>query len=73
MGKNQWVVPRGNQWAVKGAGNHRATKLFDKKQDAIDYGIDIAKNQNSEFISQKRNGQIDLKNSYGHDPRNIKG
>lgn len=68
MGKNQWITPHGDQWAVKGAGNSKPTKIFDKKSDALDFGRQIAKNQHSELISQKKNGQINLKNSYGNDP-----
>lgn len=66
-GKNQWVSPHGDQWSVKSAGNTKPTKLFDKKSDAVDFAKNIAKNQHSELIGQKRNGQINLKNSYGKD------
>lgn len=72
-GKNQFVSPHGDQWAVKGSGNSKATKLFDKKQDALDFGKQIAKNQHSELIGQKKNGQINLKNSYGKDPNPPRG
>ncbi|MFC6179991.1 DUF2188 domain-containing protein [Lactiplantibacillus daowaiensis] len=68
MGKNQWVSPHGDGWAVKGAGNSKATKVFTKKSDAVDFGKQVAKNQHSELIGQKKNGQINLKNSYGNDP-----
>lgn len=68
-GKNQWVTPHDEgQWAVKGEGNSKATKVFDNKADALEFGREIAKNQHSELISQKKNGQINLKNSYGKDP-----
>lgn len=67
-GINQWVSPHGKQWAVKGAGNTKATKLFDKKSDALAFAKNVAQNQHSELISQKENGQINLKNSYGNDP-----
>lgn len=67
-GKNQWVSPHGDQWAVKGAGNTKATKIFDKKSDALDFAENLAKKQQTELIGQKKNGQINLKNSYGNDP-----
>ena len=67
-GKNQWVSPRDGKWTVKGEGNSKVTRVFDKKSDALELGRQIAKNQQSELISQKANGQINLKNSYGNDP-----
>ncbi len=33
--KNQHVVPHGNQWAVKGERNERATKIVDTQTEAI--------------------------------------
>lgn len=68
MGKNQWVSPRDNKWAVHGEGNTRDTKLFDTQSEAISYGRDIARNQQSELIVQRPNGQIRSKDSYGNDP-----
>ena len=34
-GKNQHVVPRGADWAVRGAGNSRATSVHDTQAEAI--------------------------------------
>jgi len=68
MGKNQHVTPKGNQWQVKGAGNFKATKVFDTQKEAINYGRDIAKNQQSELVIHRQNGQIRDKVSYGNDP-----
>lgn len=68
MGKNQHVTPKGDQWQVKGAGNQKATKLFDTQKEAEEYGRQIAKNQNSELITHNKQGQIRSKDSYGPDP-----
>lgn len=68
MGTNQWVTPHGGKWAVQGEGNARATKLFDTKAEAIDFGRAIAKRQGSELIVQGNNGLIQSKDSYGNDP-----
>lgn len=68
MGKNQWVSPRGDKWAVHGEGNSRDTKLCDTQAEAAACARKIAKNQKSERIVQKRNGQIASKDSYGNDP-----
>lgn len=65
---NQHVTPRNGNWQVKGAGNSKATKLFDTQKDAIAYGRDIASNQQSELVIHRPNGQIRDKDSYGNDP-----
>ena len=68
MGKNQHVTPKGDHWQVKGAGNQKATKLFDTQKEAEEYGRQIAKNQHSELITHNKRGQIRSKDSYGPDP-----
>ena len=72
-GKNQHVVPHQDGWAVKGAGNQRATSVHDTQQQAIDRARGIAINQQSEMLIQGRNGQIRERNSYGDDPFPPKG
>ena len=49
--KNQHVVlnPDGG-WGVKGSGNDKFTKLFDRKSDAVDFGREIARNQKTELF-----------------------
>ncbi len=71
-GKDQWVIPRGDRWAVHGAGNQRDTKLFDTQKEAHEYAKKIAKNQKSEVVIQGKDGKIRVKNSFGNDPKNIK-
>ena len=68
MGKNQHVTPKGDKWQVKGAGNQKATKLFNTQKEAIDYAKNIAKNQRSEVVIHRPNGTIRDKDSYGNDP-----
>lgn len=66
-GKNQHVVPRHDGWAVKGADNQRATSVHDTQQQAIDAAREIARNQESELVIHRPNGQIRDKDSYGPD------
>jgi hypothetical protein len=73
MGKNQHVVPNGDKWAVKGAGNEKATKIVETQKEAIKFARDIAINQQSELIIHRPDGTIRDKDSFGNDPRNIKG
>lgn len=69
MRKNQHITPHtGGGFQVKGAGNTRATKVFNTQREAIAYGREIAKNQQSELFIHNRTGQIRERNSYGNDP-----
>lgn len=72
-GKNQHVVPHPDGWAVKGAGNQKATLVTNTQKEAIDAARAIASNQQSELVIHRPNGQIRAKDSHGHDPKNIKG
>lgn len=71
--RNQHVVKHTFGWAVKGAGNSRATKVVDTQSEAIAIAREIAKNQQSELVIHGRNGQIREKNSYGNDEFPPKG
>ena len=67
-GKNQHVVPHQNGWAVKGAGNEKATKVTSTQADAIKIAQDIARNQKSDTKIHGTDGKIRAGNSYGNDP-----
>lgn len=73
MGKNQHVVPHNGEWAVKGAGNIKATSVHDTQQQAIDAARSIARNQGSELLIHGRDGQIREKDSHGKDKSPPKG
>ena len=66
-GKNQHVVPHSDGWAVKGAGNSRATKVTRTQGEAIEVAENIAKNQQSDTKIHGENGRIRAGNSYGND------
>ena len=68
MGKNQHVVPHNGAWAVRGAGNERATSVHETQGAAIDAARAIARNQQSELLIHGRNGQIRERDSFGGDP-----
>lgn len=72
-GKNQHVVPHKDGWAVKGAGNQKATSLHETQRLAIDAATKIARNQKSELIIHRPNSRIRDKDSYGNDPYPPKG
>ncbi len=68
MAKNQHVVPHGEQWAVRGAGNQHATSLHSTQAAAIEAARTIAIRQQTELFIHRPNGQIRERNSYGGDP-----
>ena len=73
MGKNQHVVKHSDSWAVKGAGNEKATRIAGTQKEAIEIAKQIAKNQHSEMFVHGRDGKIRERNSYGDDPYPPKG
>jgi hypothetical protein len=71
--KNQHVVPHGNGWAVKGAGNKKVTSVHSTQRNAIETARDIARNQRSEMLIHGENSRIRERNTYGDDPYPPKG
>ncbi len=67
-GKNQHVVKHPGGWAVKGAGNSKATKVTSTQKEAIKIAEQIARNQKSDTKIHGRDGKIRAGNSYGNDP-----
>ena len=68
MGKNQHVTPHPNGGSqVKGAGNSRATVRTATQKEAIDIAREISRNQGSELVIHRPNGQIRDKDSHGRD------
>lgn len=72
-GKNQHVVPHEDGWAVRGAGNDRATSVHGTQAQAIDRARSIAQNQGSELLIHGRDGRIRERDSHGSDPIPPKG
>ena len=67
-GKNQHVVKHSDGWAVKGAGNQKATKITPTQKEAIRTAENIARNQKSDTKIHGQDGKIRAGNSYGNDP-----
>lgn len=71
--KNQHVVPHEDGWAVRGAGNSRATAVHDTQAQAIEHAREIAQNQHTELFVHGRDGRIRERDSFGNDPFPPKG
>lgn len=70
---NQHVVPQGEKWAVKGAGNQKATRITETKKEATAIARQISKNQGSELFIHGKDGKIQSRDSHGNDPFPPKG
>ena len=55
-------------WDVKKGGANRASKHFDTKQNAENWGRQVSTNQHSEFIIHGLDGRIQRCDSHGKDP-----
>jgi hypothetical protein len=71
--KNQHVVPHASGWAVRGAGNERATSVHGTQREAISVARETAIRQGSEMLIHGANGRIRERNTYGRDPYPPKG
>ena len=65
--KNVHVVPSGNKWNVKPAGEKPVSSHLTQGA-AEDTGRRIAKQNKSELMNHRPNGQIRDKDSFGNDP-----
>ncbi len=66
--KSNHVVPSSAGWAVKKSGAERASRVFETKDKAVDYGRELSKTEKTELFIHKSNGMIQDRNSYGNDP-----
>lgn len=71
--KNQHVVPHPRGWAVKGAGNERASSVHSTQKAAEAAARQTAMRNQSEVLIHGRNGRIRERNTYGNDPHPPKG
>ena len=68
MGKEIHVVsnPDGG-WDVKRPNADRASKHFETKKEAMDWGRNLTKKEGAELIPYGKDGKIQNPNSYGND------
>jgi hypothetical protein len=68
------VEPRpGGKWAVQKDGTQRASLVTERKADAVSRARSQAQREKTELVIKKGDGTIQSKDSYGNDPRNVKG
>lgn len=61
-------APKGG-WVVRKTGAERASKHFDKKAEAIDWGKGVSKSKSSELVIHRRDGTIQQKEVFRRDPK----
>jgi len=73
MSEKVFISPDKQGWKVKVVSNKKASAICPNKNEAIKEGIKVANNYKAELLVQNLDGKIGMKNSYGNDPRKIKG
>ncbi len=72
--KTHHVVPNPDGgWDVKRSGSQRASSHHDTKQEAIDKGRAVSRNQETELRIHNRDGLIFSSDSHGRDPNPPRG
>ena len=66
--KSHHVIPspRGG-WSVLKGGSRRASRRFDTKKQAVDYGRRLSRRQGTAFYIHRRDGTIQRKSSRAHE------
>lgn len=59
--KKQYVLPHERGWQVKLEGSNKATKVFKTKLEAEAYAKQLAKNQSTKVVRQKKDGTFQKK------------
>ncbi len=62
------VHNRNGGWDVRRGGSERSSGHFDIKDDAVDAGREISRNQGTELVIHGEDGRIQQSDSHGHDP-----
>ena len=72
--KSHHVVPSPNGgWNVKRAGSQRASSHHRTKEEAVNSGRQVSRNQGTELRIHNKDGRIAKSDSHGHDPYPPKG
>ena len=67
--KSYHVIPAlDGGWSVKKEGAHRATKKFETKESAIEWGRKISRSKETDLFIHRIDGRISDRVSYGKEP-----
>ena len=65
--KSQYVVPRGDKWAVRKEGSIKVTRRFDTQREAVSAARVIARKQRADIVIFGWDGCIRERELYGND------
>lgn len=58
LDENEMVISHKDGWAVQSKNAKKAAKVFEKKEDAIEYGKEIAQNKQTKLEVYKQDGSL---------------
>ncbi len=67
------VVNRNGSWGVEEEGRTDDFREFRNKEEAVEAGRNLAKQNQVELIVHRQDGSIGERDSYGNDPRDVPG
>ena len=65
---NVWITPHEGGWSVKREGAKRSSYVTKTKEEAEQIGRDLGRKDGVEVITQRKDGTIQSKDSFGNDP-----
>jgi hypothetical protein len=69
--KSVHVVPSGDEWAIEEGGQQMSVHRTQEEAEKI--AREEAIRAHAELVVHGRDGRIERKDSFGHDPRSVKG
>lgn len=64
LDEGEEVVPHDDGWGVKSSGAEHVSEIFNRKEEAIERGKEIAQNKGTSLKIYKQDGTIQTKHSY---------
>ncbi len=68
---NIHVIRREQRWAVKRENVNGFAATFDTQEDASNKGRELARQDGVDFFLHAEDGSVFLRDSYGHDSRDV--
>jgi len=68
MARNIHVVHSQGEWKVRREGSLRASRVFETKKAAVDYGRRVGKEKRVELYIHSMDGRISARSSFGNAP-----
>lgn len=63
------VVPSETGWKVQKTGQEGVRRVFETKQQAVDFASALSRNKRVSLVIHSKNGRVEMKNGYGRNPK----